>query len=132
MDRKSITMFLTFPGVAEEAMEYYASNLPGAEIADIVRYGSAGGEDGADKVLNGILTLKGQEIMFMDMIGPSSEFSWAMSIYVDCVDEAEFDAFFDALSRDGTVMMGPEAVGNLRKVAWVTDKLGVTWQPVWE
>jgi len=31
-----------------------------------------------------------------------------------------------------TVMMGPEPIGALRKVAWVTDKFEVTWQPVWQ
>ncbi len=28
-------------------------------------------------------------------------------------------------------MMGPESVGEIRKCAWVIDKFGVTWQPVW-
>jgi predicted 3-demethylubiquinone-9 3-methyltransferase (glyoxalase superfamily) len=71
--------------------------------------------------------------MFLDMGSehPAPDFTWASSIYAECSDEAEFDAVFNALSQDGFVMMGPEAVGEIRKCAWVTDKFGVTWQPVW-
>ena len=58
--------------------------------------------------------------------------TWAVSLYVDCEDEASFDNYFDSLSADGVVMMGPEAVGELRAVAWVTDQFGVTWQLVWK
>ncbi|MBC8922950.1 VOC family protein, partial [Escherichia coli] len=42
--------------------------------------------------------------------------------------EDEFDTLFEKLAKEGTVMMGPEAVEALRKVAWVTDKYGITWQ----
>ena len=28
-------------------------------------------------------------------------------------------------------MMGPEAVPPMRKVAWITDQFGLTWQLVW-
>jgi len=76
----------------------------------------------------------GQEIMFLDMDAAHAapDFSWATSIYIDCRDETEFDAVFNGLSQGGVVMMGPEPIAHFRKCAWVTDKFGVTWQPVWE
>lgn len=132
MEKTQMALFLTFPGRAEEAMQYYAEKLPHAEIVNIVRYGSAAPEGKEETVLHGQLSFKGQTIMFMDMNGPCPDFNWATSIYISCKNEAEFDVIFDGLSDGGTVMMGPELVGNLRKVAWVTDKFGVTWQPVWE
>jgi predicted 3-demethylubiquinone-9 3-methyltransferase (glyoxalase superfamily) len=118
-------------------MLFYATHLPGAKIIKLVRYGTGqlyGGEGEENKVLYGTLSFMGQEIMFLDMDAahPAPDFVWSTSIYVDCPDEKLFDDTFNGLSQGGTVMMGPEPMGNLRKCAWVTDKFGVTWQPVWE
>lgn len=137
MEDQKVSVFLTFNGIAEEAMTFYASALPGAKITKLVRYGkdhpfSEKGEE--NKVLHGALAFMGQEIKFLDIDGahPAPDFSWSASLYIDCCDEAEFDEIFCNLSQGGTVMMGPESVGDIRKCAWVTDKFGVTWQPVWE
>lgn len=118
-------------------MRFYEAQLPGAAITKLVRYGkdhpyaAAGSEN---NVLYGALSFMGQEILFLDMddAHPAPNFSWASSIYIRCRDEAEFDAIFNGLSRDGMVMMGPEPVAHFRKCAWVTDQFGVTWQPIWE
>jgi predicted 3-demethylubiquinone-9 3-methyltransferase (glyoxalase superfamily) len=123
--------FLTFAGQAEAAMDLYRSLFVGSErlsltLVDDPRYGVLG------KVLHGRLLIKGQLVMFMDMAPEHAvPFSWASSLYVDCDTEAEFDGLFAGLSEGGKVMMGPEPVLNLRKVAWVTDRFGVTWQLVW-
>lgn len=128
--------FLTFNGQAEEAMRFYAANLPGATITKLERYGSgqqfgAAGEE--NKVLYGEVIFMGQPLLFLDMDAahPAPGFTWSSSIYIDCANEKEFDTIFDRLSQGGTVMMGPEAVGQLRKCAWLTDRFGITWQPVW-
>lgn len=137
MEKQRIAPFLSFTGKAEEAMKFYAEILPDASITKLVRYGSDSphmAEDEADFVMHGALSFMGQEIMFLDMSKkyPAPEFSWSNSLYVDCRDEAEFDIIFNGLSQGGSVMMGPESVGHIRKCAWVIDKFGVTWQPVWE
>lgn len=137
MEKQRVLPFLSFTGKAEAAMRFYASALPGAKIARLEYYGKdhpMAGEGEERLVLHGALSFMGQEILFLDMSAayPAPPFSWAASLYIDCADEAEFDAVFGALSKDGTVMMGPEAVGEIRKCAWVTDRFGVTWQPVWE
>lgn len=117
MEKRTIAPFLTFTGKAEEAMRYYASVLPGAEITQLVRYGKDhpyAGEGEQDKVLYGALLFAGQEIKFLDMDAahPAPDFNWASSIYIDCRDEAEFDAIFSGLLQGGAVMMGPEAVAH--------------------
>lgn len=134
MGKQNITPFLSFTGNAEEAMHFYVSVFPDARIESLVYFekGQPNGEEG--KVLNGALSLMGQQIMFLDMQKeyPAPPFCWATSFFINCQSEEEFDAIFSALANDGTVMMGPEPIMHLRKVAWVTDKFGVTWQPVWE
>ena len=137
MKKLKITQFLTFNGNAEEAMRFYASVLPNAKIIRLERYGkdhpfAADGEE--NRVLHGALSINGQEIMFLDMDAahPAPEFCWSSSLYIDCGDESEFDTVFNGLSQDGFVMMKEEPFMQFRKVAWVTDKFGVTWQPVLE
>lgn len=137
MEKQRILPFLSFTGKAEEAMQFYASVLPGASITKLQRYGKehpGAGEGEENNVLFGTLAFMRQEIAFLDMPAayPAPDFNWSISIYVDCRDEAEFNAVFNGMAQDGVVMMGPEPVAHFRKCAWVTDKFGVTWQPVWE
>ena len=123
--------YLSFHGRAEEAMNFYAEVLPGAKIETLIRFEE--GEDGDEgKVLFGELSFLGQRIMFIDIKAgiECPQFTWATSFYLECKDEGEFDAVLAGLAQDGIVMMGPEAILHFRKVAWVTDKFGVAWQPV--
>jgi predicted 3-demethylubiquinone-9 3-methyltransferase (glyoxalase superfamily) len=52
--------------------------------------------------------------------GPGHPFSDAISLYVDCADQAEVDRYWDALLVGGT----PVACG------WITDRFGLSWQIV--
>ncbi len=126
-----IVPFLTFPGTAEAAMSFYVGLFPAAGIRDISRFGPDDrGEPG--KILHGDFVLKGQSFMAMDIDAAyAPPVSWGISLYVDCADEAEFNRLFSGLSAGGQVIMGPEPIYELRKVAWITDRFGVTWQLVW-
>ncbi len=131
----NIYPFLTFTGKAEEAMKFYISFFPNAEIQS-VSYIREGDRGEVGKVLNGRLRLKDQLFMVMDMeenICPN--FSWATSFLIDCKSEEEFDCLFENLANGGFVAMGPEPLQTsqsiFRKCAWVTDKFGVTWQLIW-
>ena len=125
--------FLTFHGNAKEAMDFYAAILPGAKIDSII-YFEEGQRGDIGKVMNGKLSFMDLQIMFMDMNAEYDcpPFSWTTSFYLNCKDEAEFDKIFDNLAKDGIVMMKEEPFMSFRKVAWVTDRFGVTWQPVLE
>ncbi len=130
--KQRITPFLTLCGTAEEAMNFYLSVFPDARKISIDYIGAEErGEEG--KVLTALIEVMGQELMLMDMekayCPPDS---WAISLLISCETESEFDHLFGKLSAGGSVMMGPEPVGDLRKVAWVTDRFTVTWQVVWE
>ena len=131
-----ITPFLSFTGQAEAAMNFYVEALPETTIKKLVRYGEDNPhmpKDQSDRIMYGSLLCMGQEIQFLDMSDeyPAPPFNWASSLYIDCCSEEEFDPIFAALAAGGSVMMGPESVGAIRKCAWVVDRFGVTWQPVW-
>ena len=128
--KQKIITFLTFSGNAEEAMNFYVSLFPNSRILGLTLISKVDrGEVG--KVLNGTFELNDQQFMVMDLEKAyAPTFNWAMSLYVDCDDEKEFDTLFEKLSSDGKVIMGPEPIYNLRKVAWVSDRFGVTWQLV--
>ena len=125
--------FLTFHGNAEEAMNFYVSVLPGARIESVTHFEKDQRGD-VGKVINGKLSFMGMQLLFMDMNAEYDcpPFSWATSFYVACRNEAEFDSMFNGLASGGVVMMKEEPFMQFRKVAWVTDKYGVTWQPVLE
>jgi predicted 3-demethylubiquinone-9 3-methyltransferase (glyoxalase superfamily) len=135
-NKNKLAPFLTFSGQAEEAMKFYLKVFNDSEMVSLILIDDAMGSEPfgmkPGKVLNGQLKIKGQLVMFMDLTPAfSTPFSWATSLYINCDSEAEFDELFAGLSEGGTVMMGPEPVMDLRKVAWVTDRFGVTWQLVW-
>ena len=129
---QKILPFLSFRGNAEEAVNFYMSVFPEARIISLVHItDKANGEPG--KVLNVLFEIMGQQFMAMDMNEQHSpEFSWAVSMYINCGSEEEFDTIFSRLAKDGLVMMGPEPVLEFRKVTWITDKYNVTWQLVWK
>jgi predicted 3-demethylubiquinone-9 3-methyltransferase (glyoxalase superfamily) len=133
----SVTPFLTFNGNARKALNFYASVFPDAKVVRCQNYGEVMPEmvgDGADRVMHGELDIRGSQIFALDMDAahPAPEFYWSSSLMFTCESEAEFDAVFAGLAQGGSVMMGPESVGLIRKCAWVVDKFGVVWQPVWQ
>lgn len=126
-----IIPFLTFGGNAEEAMNFYLETFPEATVKGLAKYGKDERLP-EGQILNATISLMGNEIMVMDIEKDYAvPFSWATSFFIGFQDEKEFDELFTKLSDNGFVMMGPEPVLHLRKVAWVTDKFGVTWQLVW-
>jgi predicted 3-demethylubiquinone-9 3-methyltransferase (glyoxalase superfamily) len=126
----SIIPFLTFPGTAEEAVNFYLSVFPNSKIIEMTRIESPEqGEVG--KVLNLDFELDGLHFYAMDMDKTYlPDFTWAISLFKTCANEDEFNIIFKQLSIDGNVLMGPEPLMDLKLVAWVTDRFGVTWQLV--
>ena len=129
---QKLTPFLSFTGKAEEAMKYY-ENVFDAKIESMV-YFEAGQPGETGKVMNGMMDFDGAKLLFLDMPAeyPAPDFSWAASLFVSFHDEQLFDAAFEKIADEGTVMMGPESVNDIRKCCWVTDKFGVTWQLIWK
>ena len=56
-----MNLFLSFPGNAAEAIEFYLRTLPGAALSEITYFPES------KKVLNAQLTYRGETLMLMDL-----------------------------------------------------------------
>jgi len=110
---KKITPFLWFDTQAEDAMNFYVSLFKNSKVHNVSR-----GPDGRAFTVS--FELDGQEFMGLNA-GPQFKFNEAVSMYVDCADQAEVDYFWNALTADG----GEEAM-----CGWLKDKYGLSWQIV--
>ena len=117
-----------FEGNAEEAMTFYLSLFDDAEVVDIKRYGADGpGKEGT--VQRATFTLAGQQYMCIDSPAPHAfTFTPAVSLFVNCVDEAEIDRLYAALGEQGTDLMPLGSYGFSAKFGWINDRFGVSWQ----
>jgi predicted 3-demethylubiquinone-9 3-methyltransferase (glyoxalase superfamily) len=123
-----ISTFLMFEGKAEEAMTFYLSLFEDAEVLDITRYGADGlGPEGT--VQHATFALAGQQFMCIDSaIEHEFGFTPAISLYVQCENEAELDRLYRALVQDGTELMPLGSYGFSAKFGWINDRFGVSWQ----
>ncbi|MFN0053488.1 MAG: VOC family protein [Planctomycetales bacterium] len=123
-----ITTFLMFEGSAEAAMTFYTSLFEASQIVSMKRYGpNEAGKEGTVQVAT--FELNGQQFMCIDSpVSHGFTFTPAISLFVTCADEAEFDRLFAALSQDGAVLMAPGSYGFSRKFAWTNDRFKVSWQ----
>ncbi len=110
---------LWFNGDAEEAAKFYVSILPDSRIDHVQRnvIDSPGGKAGT--VLVVAFTLAGQRFQALNG-GEPFEFTHAISLSVDCADQAEVDRYWNALSEGGSEV----ACG------WLKDRYGLSWQIV--
>ncbi|MFF3915042.1 VOC family protein [Streptomyces sp. NPDC001852] len=125
---QKITTFLMFEGNAEDAMAFYTSLFDDAEVVSITRYGADGpGEEGS--VQHATFSLAGQHFMCID--SPAHHdftFTPAVSLFVQCENEAEIDRLHAALSDQGTELMPLGNYGFSPKFTWLNDRFGVSWQ----
>lgn len=123
-----ITPFLMFAGKAEEAVNFYGAVFERAVIDAIERYGA--GEGGAENsIKQARFTLNGQHFICMDSpVKHEFSFTPALSLFVDCENEAEIDRAFGLLSDGGEVLMPLDAYPFAAKFAWLNDRYGVSWQ----
>ncbi|MFD5413980.1 VOC family protein [Streptomyces nojiriensis] len=129
---QKITTFLMFEGRAEEAMTFYLSLFDDAEVIAISRYGPdesgpAAGPEGT--VRHATFSLAGQQLMCID--SPAQHafgFTPAMSLYIQCEDEAEIERLYAALAEQGTELMPLGSYGFSHRFGWVNDRFGVSWQ----
>ena len=118
-----ITPNLWFDDQALEAAEFYVSIFPNARVTDVLHYTAAGpGPEGT--VLSVNFELDGQPFTAING-GPAFTFTEAVSLLVDCADQAEIDYFWERLTDGGEEV----------QCGWLKDRYGLSWQVVpagWE
>jgi predicted 3-demethylubiquinone-9 3-methyltransferase (glyoxalase superfamily) len=110
---------LWFDTQAEEAAAFYVSLFPDSRIDSVMRAPSdyPSGEEG--NVLTIEFTLAGIQFTGLNG-GPMFKFNEAISLQIDCADQAECDRLTNALS----------AVPDAEQCGWVKDRYGLSWQVV--
>lgn len=118
-----ITPNLWFDDQALEAAEFYVSIFPNSRVTDVLHYTAAGpGPEGT--VLSVNFELDGQPFTGING-GPIFSFTEAVSLLIDCEDQAEIDYFWDRLTDGGEEV----------QCGWLKDRYGLSWQVVpagWE
>jgi predicted 3-demethylubiquinone-9 3-methyltransferase (glyoxalase superfamily) len=109
---------LWFDTQALEAAELYVSIFPNSRITDVTHYGDSGPMP-AGTVLTVEFELDGQPHTALNG-GPVFEFTEAVSLLVECADQAEVDHYWDKL-LDG---------GQPSQCGWLKDRYGLSWQVV--
>ncbi len=116
---QKIVTNLWFDGRVEEAMEFYASVFPDFRVTALQRYTESGrGSPGDVMVAN--FEVAGQAFTIING-GPGYPLTPAVSLLVNCEDQAEVDRLWEKLSSDG---------GEKSQCGWLTDRFGVSWQVV--
>lgn len=124
----SIVTFLMFEGAAEEALRLYMSLFSDSEIKRLEHYGP--GEPGpAGKVKRADVLLNGQLLMFFDSpVHHAFAFTPSISLFVECVDEAEQERVYNRLLDGGEALMPLNNYGFSTRFGWLKDRFGVSWQ----
>lgn len=118
MPMQKITPCLWFDGRAEEAMHHYMSIFKDGRILRVTRCGESGpGPKGS--VLVATFEIAGQQFLALNG-GPQFKFNEAVSLSVDCADQAEVDELWHKLSAGGAES----------RCGWLKDKFGLSWQIV--
>jgi predicted 3-demethylubiquinone-9 3-methyltransferase (glyoxalase superfamily) len=115
-----ITPCLWFDGQAEEAARFYTSLFPNSRVDAVHRSPADTPSGPRDTVLTVDFTLDGRGYIALNG-GPDFTFTEAISLSIDCDDQAEVDRYWEALVADG---------GEHSVCGWLKDRFGLSWQVV--
>ena len=120
MTPSKTTICLWYDRDAEAAARFYASVFPDTEVQAVHRAPADFPSGKAGDVLTVTFTLAGRSFAMLNG-GAGPAHSEAMSLQVDCIDQAEVDHCWDAILANG---------GTEVACGWIKDRLGVAWQIV--
>ena len=114
----TITPCLWFDTQGEQAATFYTSVFPNSGIVSVTPYGPDNPER-EGTAMTVAFELDGQPYVALNG-GPQFAFTEAVSLQVQCADQAEVDRYWTALTDGGEE--GP--------CGWLKDRYGLSWQIV--
>jgi predicted 3-demethylubiquinone-9 3-methyltransferase (glyoxalase superfamily) len=114
MPRTTPNLWMDTEGL--EAAEFYCSIFPNSEITAVTHY-TEGSPGPVGSVMAVTWLLDGQEYTGING-GPLFSFTEAVSLAVNCADQAEVDYYWEKLTEGG----------EESQCGWLKDRFGVSWQ----
>lgn len=127
---KNIVPCLWFDDQAVKAAKFYTSLFPNSKTKDITHYSETMANEARrpkGSVMTVSFTLAGQEFLGLNG-GPLFKFTPATSFFVNCKTEAELNALWKKLSKNGSVLMEVGPYPFSKRFGWLTDQFGLSWQ----
>jgi predicted 3-demethylubiquinone-9 3-methyltransferase (glyoxalase superfamily) len=115
---EKIVPCLWFDGEAEAAANFYVSLFPDSRVDAVHRSPADYPSGQAGDVLTVQFTLAGRRYLGLNG-GPIFHFTEALSLQIDCDDQAEVDRIWDAIIAGG---------GEASRCGWIKDRWGLSWQ----
>lgn len=115
-----VTPCLWFDGNAEEAARFYTSLIPNSQVGTVERAAAETPSGPEGMVITVPFTLAGRSYIGLNG-GPEFTFTEAVSLSIDCEDQAEVDRLWDKLIEGG---------GEHSVCGWLKDRFGLSWQVI--
>ena len=128
--KQKIVPFLWFDTRAEEAANFYISIFKNSGINSITRFPGAGKE--IHKKETGSVMTVDFDLENFRMValngGPEFNFNSSISFFVLFDDAAELDRVWNALLKEGDLLMPLDQYDWSSRYGWLKDRFGVNWQ----
>jgi predicted 3-demethylubiquinone-9 3-methyltransferase (glyoxalase superfamily) len=115
---EKIVPCLWFDGEAEAAANFYVTLFPESRVDAVHRSPADYPSGSKGDVLTVQFTLAGRSYLGLNG-GPVFHFTEALSLQIDCDDQAEVDRIWDAILGGG---------GEASQCGWIKDRWGLSWQ----
>jgi predicted 3-demethylubiquinone-9 3-methyltransferase (glyoxalase superfamily) len=107
-------------GKAQEAAAFYTSIFPDSHVEQVNRAPADNPSTSKGDVLTVSFVISGARFIALNG-GPEFPLSEAVSMYVECQDQAEVDRYWEQLTAGG---------GETSVCGWLKDRFGLSWQIV--
>jgi predicted 3-demethylubiquinone-9 3-methyltransferase (glyoxalase superfamily) len=107
-------------GRAAEAAEFYATLLDDAELVSM--------DDSTGTTLARVRLAGHELVVFESPVQHGFDMTPAVSLFLEVDELDQVDALFEALSKDGKVLMPVGDYGFAPRYGWCIDRFGMSWQ----